>query len=180
MAATAAIALVAAAALFLQLLTGGGILGQKALALAAAQYPTAGPYPAEEDYVDPETGALDSDGYWEAQSSWHDAYYEAIGRYHTSDRADYEYLASLGTFSRSALAQSLGEAGGENLVYSPVNVYMALALLSELTDSSSRRQILDTLGVEDMAVLREQTNRLCGSFIMTSPNGSPIWPIPCG
>lgn len=159
--ATAAIALVVAAALFLQLLAGGDILGQKALALAVAQYPTVEPCPVEEDYTDPKTGVFDSEGYWDARSEWYNAYHEAVGRQLGWGNTAYrEYLTSLGDFSRAALTQSLGGADGESTVYSPVNVYMALALLTELTDGSSRQQIMDTLGVTDMAALREQTSLL--------------------
>ncbi|MBO4868635.1 MAG: hypothetical protein J5585_02860 [Clostridia bacterium] len=47
--------------------------------------------------------------------------------------------------------------GEESAVVSPVNVYMALALLAECTDGSSRRQILDVIGVDSIEELRDQT-----------------------
>ena len=46
--------------------------------------------------------------------------------------------------------------GSKSGVVSPVNIYMALSLLAECTEGSSRRQILDVLGVSDMQELREQ------------------------
>ena len=46
--------------------------------------------------------------------------------------------------------------GSESGVVSPVNIYMALALLAECTETTSRQQILDVLGVSDMEELREQ------------------------
>ncbi len=46
--------------------------------------------------------------------------------------------------------------GSESGVVSPVNIYMALALLAECTEGNSRRQILDVLGMSDIETLREQ------------------------
>lgn len=40
----------------------------------------------------------------------------------------------------------LGDAAGENRVYSPLNVYMALAMLAEITEGESREQVLTLLG----------------------------------
>lgn len=153
--ATAAVALVLAAALCFQLLAGG----KGAQALAVAQYPAMPSPLVEEDYIDPATGERDEERYWAAYYRYKEECYKADD-YHTIERADETYMASLGGFSRSALTRALGEAEGENLVYSPANVYMALALLTELTGGSTRQQLLDALGVEDTALLREQTYRL--------------------
>lgn len=50
----------------------------------------------------------------------------------------------------------LTEKAGENAVCSPFNVYMALAMLSEITDSETRAQILDLLGSDSISALRTQ------------------------
>ncbi len=50
--------------------------------------------------------------------------------------------------------------GTENRVYSPLNVYMALAMLAEVTDGDSRGQILDLLGVENVEELRALSSAL--------------------
>ena len=50
--------------------------------------------------------------------------------------------------------------GKENAVVSPVNIYMALSLLAECTDGSSRQQILDVIGVQSIEELREQSKIL--------------------
>ena len=50
--------------------------------------------------------------------------------------------------------------GKENAVVSPVNIYMALSLLAECTDGSSRQQILDVIGVDSIEELREQSKIL--------------------
>lgn len=60
-----------------------------------------------------------------------------------------------GFFARSAQT-FLTQEPGENRVYSPLNVYMALSMLAQLTDGDSRGQILELLGSEDMDGLRRQ------------------------
>ena len=52
-----------------------------------------------------------------------------------------------------------GEAG-ENRVYSPLNVYMALSMLAEVSAGDSRQQILDLLGQSDLTALRQKNAAL--------------------
>lgn len=47
-----------------------------------------------------------------------------------------------------------------NSIYSPVNVYMALSMLSEISDSDSRAQILDVLGYSSIEEQRSAANAL--------------------
>lgn len=68
------------------------------------------------------------------------------------------YENCLDYFVEKTMPQFLSEAGDENLVYSPVNVYMALSMLAEVTDGNSRQQILDILGVDNVDVLRDQVS----------------------
>ena len=57
-------------------------------------------------------------------------------------------------------AQFLSGAGEENAVLSPVNIYMALAMLAELTDGESRAQLLDLIGAQDIEAVREQAQAI--------------------
>ena len=58
--------------------------------------------------------------------------------------------------------QSMGEllAGDENKVISPVNVYMALSLLAEITDGDTRAEILSVLCAGDIETVRERADIL--------------------
>lgn len=49
---------------------------------------------------------------------------------------------------------------GENTLYSPLNVYMALSMLAETTSGETREQILGLLSSPDMDTLRKQVNSL--------------------
>ncbi len=62
------------------------------------------------------------------------------------------YAATISTF--------LGNADGQNRIYSPANVYIALAMLAEITDGESREQLLTLLGTEDVETLRAYVSEL--------------------
>ena len=57
-------------------------------------------------------------------------------------------------------AQFLSGTVVENAVLSPVNIYMALAMLAELTDGESRAQLLELIGIDSVEALREQASAI--------------------
>ena len=72
-----------------------------------------------------------------------------------------------------------GPADG-NRVYSPLNVYMALAMLAEITDGNSRAQVLELLGASDLEALRRQANAVWNANYrddgaVTSLLGNSLW-----
>ena len=64
------------------------------------------------------------------------------------------------SFLTASVPVFLGGAEGENRVYSPANLYMALSMLAELTDGESREQILSLLGADTVEEQRENANAL--------------------
>ena len=68
------------------------------------------------------------------------------------------YKNGLDGYLTESTAQFLSGAGTENRVYSPLNVYMALAMLAEITDGDSRQQLLDLLGSDSIESLRKQAS----------------------
>ena len=52
-----------------------------------------------------------------------------------------EEQALLASFFGSSISTTLSGTGGENQAYSPINLYMALALTAELTGGNSRQQL---------------------------------------
>ena len=114
--------------------------GTNAFALAEATYPESAPYPDEAKY----SGAK------------HEAAYDAW----SADRRARNAAASsvegaLDDYVRAALPALLSGADGKNAVCSPVNVYMALSMLAEVTDGDTRAQILSLLGADSMESLRK-------------------------
>lgn len=67
-----------------------------------------------------------------------------------------DYHGELDGFFSRVMGQFLTGEKGKNKVVSPLNLYMALAMLAETTDGESRGQIMDLLGAEDMESLRTQ------------------------
>lgn len=60
-------------------------------------------------------------------------------------------------FWETSTRQFLSGSGGENTVYSPLNLYMSLATLAEISDGNTRQQVLDLLGGPSLEELREQS-----------------------
>ena len=73
----------------------------------------------------------------------------------TEDRVDTEALRQFS--DETAAAVFTGEG---NAVYSPLSLYVALGMLTELTDGETRQQVTDLLGVSDSEELRQWTQTL--------------------
>ena len=131
-------------------------------AIAQTEYPEMAPYPF-----------LESDEYdEEAYNAW----YESV-RAQRRDLGDTSPLQSF--FARSAQT-FLTEDEGNNRVYSPLNVYMALSMLAQLTDGESQEQILTLLGSESIDTLRQQTGDVWNANyrddgVLTSILASSLW-----
>ena len=140
---------------------------QAAFLLYGAQYPQRAQYPKDEDYGDD-----------------YDALNAAYDRWSKDRETGRSYDASkqtgLNGFVTAVTRALLGSAEGENKVCSPVNIYMALAMLTELTDGSTQKELLDVLGVKDTAALREQAKALWDANylddgVVKSLMGNSVW-----
>lgn len=118
-------------------------------AVTESVYPVLSDFPKEEDYLT--DGECDYDRYYEAYEKWWNDY-----RAQTAKAQGYEH--TLDSFLEKSMGEFLSGSDTENKIYSPVNVYMALSMLAEVTDGSSRAQILSLLGAEDMESLYENAS----------------------
>ena len=116
----------------------------KATALAAAQYPKMVPCPLDTDYV--VAGILDTERYYAARRVW----MESVD----SLSSGRDYAGLLDGYLSATAAQFLAVEGNGNRVYSPLNIYMALAMLCETTDGASRDQLLALLGADSVEEVR--------------------------
>ena len=116
------------------------------LAIAKPVYPEAVKAPGE--------GATDKD--YETYQAYNDKRIEA-GKGNPK---------AMKAFYKKTLAQVLGASkaagsdSGKNALYSPINVYLALAMLAETTDGNSRQQLLDLLGEKSISSLRKRVQNL--------------------
>lgn len=130
--------------------------GVSGLALAEAAYPKQTKYP----------GALEINS-----EKWHA---QRRARWDCGQRIN----SDVNEFYKKTAAEFL--SGEENRAYSPVNVYMALAMVGETTDGESRQQILDLLGSENIDELREDAKNMwlanyCNDGAVTSILANSIW-----
>ncbi len=88
---------------------------------------------------------------------------------------------SRGTSSySSALMKEVLTAKDENTVCSPLNTYLAFAMLAETCEGNTRKQILDMLGAEDIETLRKTANALweansCNAPVLQSLPANSLW-----
>lgn len=167
--AAAACVCVALACIFGNSGTGGG----NSYALAEAEYPEMAPYPNEADYTDEKTGAFDDEGFSKAYDAWWEARQAQRGQ-------SIGYTDGLNGFFLATMRQFLSGAETENRVYSPLNVYLALSMLAEITDGNTRQQIMDLLGEAHIESLRERVSALwnanyCKDGAVTSVLANSIW-----
>lgn len=103
----------------------------------------------------------------------------AEAAYHEYERLPDGITTPEGCFE-ALTAQFLSGADEENAVLSPVNIYMALAMLAELTDGESRGQLLELIGAQDIEAVREQAQaiwRACSMDVeeIQSVLASSVW-----
>lgn len=69
-----------------------------------------------------------------------------------------EAMSGLQTFFREGNSQFLQTEGNENRIWSPVNAYIGLAMMTEITGQETQQQVLDVLGVKDTDELRKKVS----------------------
>lgn len=118
----------------------GQPLAHLSYALAQAQYPEIAVRPGGDDY-----------------SEAYDVWLESVRAQRTQVQGQ---TGGMTDYYAATMAQFLSGEAGENRVYSPLNVYLALAMLAETAEGDSRQQILDLLGVSDLTALRDKCSAL--------------------
>lgn len=112
------------------------------------------------------------------------AYDLAFRNWHNSQKAQYDqpegYADSAEAFFSQITASLLSGEDGQNMACSPVNVYMALAMLAEVTEGESRQQILDALGADSIEALRTQAGHVwnahyCADNATTLTLANSLW-----
>lgn len=144
---TAAVAAVLTAVILLGIFFGPGVdLGRGGVqVLAAAEYPQMTAYPNEQKYIK-WNGEFDDEAFQPVYDRWRDDL--------NALRPEEGFADGLETYFPTAARALLSGQG--NRVCSPLNVYMALAMLAETTDGDTRQEILAALGSDDPEDLRTQ------------------------
>ena len=87
---------------------------------------------------------------------------------------------SLGSFFAGLMQQSFAENQGRNMVFSPLNTYMSLAMLSGLCSGETQDQILQALGAKSPQALLDQAHSIWlanyeNDGLLTNILASSIW-----
>ncbi|MBP3315233.1 MAG: hypothetical protein J6M03_05365 [Clostridia bacterium] len=117
--------------------------------LSLAKYPEMMQMPKREDYAS-------DDAYYDAESKWRLAT-QTQARLYTDPK---EVLP----FFTEASKQILAGSDTENAIYSPLNVYMAIAMLGEMTAGETQKEIFELMGVDTIEGLRHQASSLWTSI----------------
>lgn len=126
---------------------GGAAVDLTKYVVKEAAYPVYPKEPRFEDYFD-ENGEGDWDTYMAAE----DEYLAALRKL-GKGRLDQESAAPV-----LAFADRTAEAiftNSENRVYSPISLYAALAMLTEMTAGETKQQVMELLGAADSETLRQ-------------------------
>ena len=139
--------------------------------LSTAVYPEMAQYPDETAYFT-KTGDFDDEGF----SKVYDAWRTDLQRQQNQLSG---YRDGVDDFVKVS-SKAFLSGDGKNFVYSPLNVYMALSMLAELTDGESRTQILPLLGQETIDDVRVHAKALwnanyCADGAVTSVLASSLW-----
>ena len=156
------------------------------LAVKLAEYPELPAMPSAEE-LDKAFSTIDydkmgADAYEKAQEKiWEDwdarsnAYYDALKALRSKGAGN---PAAFLHFTRAAAGALL--SAEDNIVLSPANLYLALAMLSETTDGESRAQILSLLGLDDTELAQSAGNYIWRNLYGETSTGrtqlaSSIW-----
>lgn len=90
------------------------------------------------------------------------------------------YADNLQACWKQLLPGLLDTKPGKNTACSPLNVYIALAMLAECTDGQSRQQLLHLMNADSLEALRTQANRVWRAHynddaVTKSVLGSSLW-----
>ena len=110
--------------------------------LSLAKYPEMMQMPKREDYAS-------DDAYYDAKYDWRRATAKQSG-----SGLNGESVAQLYPFFSEFTSEALKTEKDENLVVSPLTMYMLLSMLAEMTDGETREQIFDVLNVSTIEELR--------------------------
>ena len=106
---------------------------------------------------DPETFVM-GDDHWE----WWQSYRELVN---TSTGQQ----GGMDAYYEAILKEMLSTDQNENAVCSPLNIYIALSMLAEVSDTDTRAQILEALGADDIEALRSRAKALWEANYLDTP-----------
>ena len=131
---------------------GGAAVDLTKYAVKEAAFPAYPREPRYEDYFND-----NGEGDWDAYMAAEDEYMAAMQKL-GKGRLDRESAAPVLAFADRTAGAIFADS--ENRVYSPISLYAALAMLTEVTGGDTKQQVMDLLAADDTETLRQQIKDL--------------------
>lgn len=84
------------------------------------------------------------------------------------------YLKNLKPFYTDSIRAVLTNEKEKNCVYSPLSLYLCMAMMTEMTDGGTKEQLMDALGQKDTKEVRDQSRLIWESMYMDGEVGKCI------
>ena len=98
----------------------------------------------------------------EEYDNWKNKRYEQV-------IASAEHQEGMDEYYQSIADNVSKECGTDNFIYSPLNIYLSMALLAEVSAGKTKAEILKALNVKDMEFLRSQVKALWNANYINTP-----------
>lgn len=153
------------------LLVGCAARSEKYL-VSGAVYPEMAPYPQPSDYIKP-SGYHDDDAYHKVHDPW------LADRNRQREQPE-GYTEVPKDYLTEEIAAFFTNVDTENPILSPINTYIALAMLAEVTDSETREEILSAVHIDTLETLRDNAHAVwmanyCDDGALKSIPASSLW-----
>ena len=153
------------------LLNGCAARSEKYL-VSGAVYPEMAPHPQPRDYIKL-SGYVDDDAYHKVHDPW------LADRKRQRDQPE-GYAEVPKAYLSEEIAAFFANANNKNPVLAPVNTYIALAMLAEVTAGTTQAEILSAAHAESINTLRDNAHAVwmanyCDDGALTSVMASSLW-----
>lgn len=153
------------------LLVGCAARSEKYL-VSGAVYPEMVPCPQPSDYIKP-SGYHDDDAYHKVHDPW------LADRKQQREQPE-GYTEVPKDYLTEEIATFFTNVDTENPILSPINTYIALAMLAEVTDSETREEILSAVHIDTLETLRDNAHAVwmanyCDDGALKSIPASSLW-----
>ncbi|MBR4144385.1 MAG: hypothetical protein IKU06_02865 [Lachnospiraceae bacterium] len=136
-----------------------GLSIPKTYKVAVAEYPLFEAYPDASEYTSAD-GQIDY-GKWESlENKWYQNL--LVYRRNIKSKLDESSTDIFKSFVSRATGVLLDSTEHKNRIYSPLNIYIILGMLAEITENETRQQVMNVIGYSEIEKMREQLNALWG------------------
>ena len=136
--------------------SGPAVTGDGKLLLASMELPAKAKFPVSDQYMDEKSGKYDRKGYQADKEAWDAACTEREDLAKAMKNGYNDFLTDLSKVM-------LSDESKDNPAFSPLNIYISLGMLAEVSEGETRAQILKAAHAGSLDSLYETANALARS-----------------